>query len=419
MSYHHIRITSKSKPNQTEVALDLSLQMLMDRYVSPYRKGQPILIRGRTIASNDLERLQISVTEEDSSVLREIVRQERSRRAAGGFIDIGGPSNNERIARKGKDVTDEFITGPPGSDARATHAFQEEVRPSVGTREVFVVHGRNFTARDALFQFLRAIDLHPLEWSQAVAATGRASPYIGEILGAAFSRAHAVLVLLTPDDEARLREPFRSKSDPPHETQLTGQARANVLFEAGMAMGRNADRTVLVELGSLRPFSDVAGLHVIRLDDTTQRRQELAQRLSTAGCPVNLEGTDWHTAGDFGSALELLDEETEGELSGETREAPVDEESHLTEDAKELLLEVKVDRRNTIMMVRTMGGTIIQTNGKDFAETGNRRSEAKWEQAVGDLLEEGYIQDPGGHGEVFELTQRGFEMADKLDSQST
>jgi predicted nucleotide-binding protein len=166
-------------------------------------------------------------------------------------------------------------------------------------RAVFVIHGRNLKARDAMFTFLRSIGLHPLEWSEAVLATGEGSPYIGQVLDTAFSRAQAVVVLMTPDDEVRLREPFREPGDRLHETQLTPQARPNVLFEAGMAMGRCPERTILVELGVLRPFSDIGGRHVIRLNNTTQRRQELAHRLETAGCAVNLRGTDWHTAGDF------------------------------------------------------------------------------------------------------------------------
>jgi hypothetical protein len=76
-----------------------------------------------------------------------------------------------------------------------------------------------------------------------------------------------------------------------------------VIFEAGMAMGRLSDRTVIVELGVLRPFSDFEGRHVIRLNNSTQRRQELAGRLRNAGCPVNLTGTSWHSAGDFESCL--------------------------------------------------------------------------------------------------------------------
>lgn len=64
-------------------------------------------------------------------------------------------------------------------------------------------------------------------------------------------------------------------------------------------MGRDEDRVLLVELGTCRPFSDIGGRHVIRMNNTTERRQELAQRLEGAGADVNMRGTDWHSAGDF------------------------------------------------------------------------------------------------------------------------
>jgi predicted nucleotide-binding protein len=150
-----------------------------------------------------------------------------------------------------------------------------------------------------MFQFLRSIELNPMEWSQAVAATRNPNPYVGEILDSAFLRAQAIIVLFTPDDEGHLREQFREPHDPVHETELTPQARLNVIFEAGMAIGRHQDRTVLVELGNLRPFSDIGGRHVIRLDNSIRRRQELAHRLQSAGCALDLSGTDWHTVGDF------------------------------------------------------------------------------------------------------------------------
>ncbi|MCL5876604.1 MAG: nucleotide-binding protein [Candidatus Bathyarchaeota archaeon] len=162
---------------------------------------------------------------------------------------------------------------------------------------------RNTKARDAMFTFLRSIDLYPLEWAEAVAATGQATPYTGQVLDAAFSIAQAIVVLMTPDDEGQLKNIFREPGEPTHETQLTGQPRLNVIFEAGMAMGRLSDRTVIVELGALRPFSDFEGRHVIRLNNSTQRRQEFAGRLRTTGCTVNLLGTSWHTAGDFDACI--------------------------------------------------------------------------------------------------------------------
>ena len=66
-----------------------------------------------------------------------------------------------------------------------------------------------------------------------------------------------------------------------------------------MAIGRDEDHTILVELGEIRPFSDVGGRHTIRMDNSAQRRQALATRLETAGLPVNRSGVQWLTAGDF------------------------------------------------------------------------------------------------------------------------
>jgi len=188
-------------------------------------------------------------------------------------------------------------------DLLASEAHKEAERemgtPSIDPRKVFVVHGRNYAARDALFAFLRAVGLHPLEWTEVVKATGEASPYIGEVLQTGFSVVQAVVVLMTPDDEARLRAPYRGPQEPPDETELTPQPRPNVLLETGMALGLFPERTVIVELGRLRQVSDLLGRHTVRMDDSPEKRQELAQRLETAGCEVNRSGTDWYKAGQF------------------------------------------------------------------------------------------------------------------------
>jgi predicted nucleotide-binding protein len=165
---------------------------------------------------------------------------------------------------------------------------------------VFVVHGRNLRARDAVFAFLRSIGLRPLEWTQALKLTKKGTPYVGEVLDAAFRMAAAIVVLLTPDDEARLRIEFITSQDPKYEKELTGQARPNVLFEAGMSFGKNPKSTVLVQLGGLRPFSDIGGRHVHYLRDSPESRREFVTKLSNAGCIVDTSGTDWMSAGDFG-----------------------------------------------------------------------------------------------------------------------
>ena len=150
-----------------------------------------------------------------------------------------------------------------------------------------------------MFDFLRALGLSPLEWDKAIALTKSGTPYVGTVLDAAFAKAKAVVVILSPDDEAQLREPFRTRDDPPFERKLTGQPRPNVLFEAGMAFGRHERETIIVQVGKVRPFSDSAGRHVVRLDNKPESRSRLANRLESAGCAVDREGADWISAGDF------------------------------------------------------------------------------------------------------------------------
>jgi predicted nucleotide-binding protein len=282
---YHVIIDLKSNTMFPEVKLDLTKEQLEERVLALYRARRPIVIGGKTIPLDDIARIRITWTDVMSDQLRAAVQADQ-RAGKLGFVSV-----EWEIANRGKDVTDDQIIGPAGGQNVATRIQDPWV--------VFVVHGRNAKARQALFTFLRSIRLDPVEWSEWVKATGKGTPYVGEILDTAFSKAQAVLVLMTPDDEARLREPFRDPGDPEHETKLTPQARSNVLFEAGMAMGRFPDRTVLVEIGNLRPFSDIVGRHVVRLDNSPQKRQELAKRLETAGCPVNLDGTDWYTAGNF------------------------------------------------------------------------------------------------------------------------
>jgi predicted nucleotide-binding protein len=201
---------------------------------------------------------------------------------------------------------------PTGSGVRAPAAAAPLARKqsSDGRRKtkppgksVWIVHGRDEKLRRAMFDFVRSVGLEPLEWSSAVKATRKGSPYPGEVLGdKAFAKASAVIVLLTPDDEAQLKKTHWRKGEAAYEKRLTGQARPNVLFEAGMAFGTHPSQTVLVEVGKLRPFSDTLGRLVVRMNDTAVKRKELADRLAAAGCVVDTNSSNaWMEAGDFSS----------------------------------------------------------------------------------------------------------------------
>ena len=165
--------------------------------------------------------------------------------------------------------------------------------------DVFVVYGRDHRARDAVYAFLNALGLRHIEFDSAAKATGAASPSIDRVLDSAFDLAQAVVVLLTGDDEARLGVRFRTPDDPSFEHKLTPQPRLNVIFEAGLAFGRQPNRVILVQVGEVRPFSDIAGLYVLRMKDTAEDRMRFKERLKTAGCAVEDSGLHWLKAGHF------------------------------------------------------------------------------------------------------------------------
>lgn len=183
--------------------------------------------------------------------------------------------------------------------------------------QVFVVHGRNQDSRRAVFELLRALGLLPLEFSQAIALTKKGTPTIAQILDSALAVAQAIVVLFTPDDLAQLDPQLIKDEDPDHDRFPSGQARANVIFEAGLAIGRSEDRTILLEHGRVRPFSDIAGRHVVRIGNGPDSRIDLANRLRAAGCAVRTDGTDWLRAGDFSGSSVKREQANSDDLIGQ------------------------------------------------------------------------------------------------------
>lgn len=174
-------------------------------------------------------------------------------------------------------------------------------RRKKGPRDkVFVVHGRNEQIRAGMFSFLRAVDLNPVEWGEALKATGTPSPYIAQTLEAALTDVAAVVVLITPDDVVHVKKQFLSRNDPAEEKTQMGQARQNVLFEGGMAFARHPEKTIFATFGRVKSFSDIGGMHVVRMNNTPKKRTELVGKLRTAGADVNTDGkADWLDEGDF------------------------------------------------------------------------------------------------------------------------
>ncbi|GAA1275749.1 hypothetical protein GCM10009677_31540 [Sphaerisporangium rubeum] len=161
------------------------------------------------------------------------------------------------------------------------------------TRRVFVVHGRDEEARTAMFDFLRSLDLEPLEWEPLVSLTGSTLPYLGDVVSQAVSRAQATVVLMTPDDVVSLHPSLHGTHEDSKEIGPSMQARPNVLLELGMALAIYRDRTIIVTAGDHRPITDLGGMNYIRLTDSAQCHNKIATRLQIAGCQIKNNGHDW------------------------------------------------------------------------------------------------------------------------------
>ena len=123
--------------------------------------------------------------------------------------------------------------------------------------------------------------------------------FIGDVLDKAFEQVQALVVLFFPDDEVKLKDQFLKKSEVLSEGRYKGQARPNVIFEAGVAMGRHPVKTIMVQVGDIKSFSDIAGRHMVHLDDTYASRNDFALRLSRLCKVVDTTGTQWPKVGTF------------------------------------------------------------------------------------------------------------------------
>ena len=187
-----------------------------------------------------------------------------------------------------------------------------------------------------------------------------------------------------------------------------------------MAMGRDQYRTILVELGNLRPFSDVGGLHTIRIGDSPAWRNDLAQRLELAGCDVSTTGTDWLADDYFRDALELINS-----VSVELTNSPEDivrdnTQTLLSEKAKEILVSA-VQGGGHIFRVDTstlsgLDEALFTHGGRNrFGKRGDNRSFQMWKAALNELVDHEYVEDSDGKGSMFAVTHEGYRLIDRME----
>jgi hypothetical protein len=86
----------------------------------------------------------------------------------------------------------------------------------------------------------------------------------------------------------------------------------------------------------------------------------------------------------------------------------------LSGEARILLKDASQDKNGTIIHLRHLGGTDIQTNGKNFIESNERREVARWEAAIEELCNSDLLVERGHKGEIYEISNLGYQVADMI-----
>lgn len=89
--------------------------------------------------------------------------------------------------------------------------------------------------------------------------------------------------------------------------------------------------------------------------------------------------------------------------------------SKLTNETRTLLKEASLDSHGTIIHAKYISGTDIQTNGKNLISSKERREISKWEAALQDLVNKELIVDRNNKGEIFEVSNIGYQLADMIE----
>ena len=163
------------------------------------------------------------------------------------------------------------------------------------SKSVFVCYGRDLAAKAELVKFLHALGLDIVSWSRAREAIGIPNPSLLEVALMGMKMATATVVLLTPDDTARLQPALGSE-------RSRRQSRPNVIFELGISLALAPTNTVVLKIGESHLMSDLEGLSISTLNNTSHTRMDFIRRLQNAGCDVPLQNDEWMDpaiAGDF------------------------------------------------------------------------------------------------------------------------
>ncbi|EMK3376588.1 nucleotide-binding protein [Vibrio parahaemolyticus] len=270
--YYHVTIKPKSDNWYGEYKTDLTRDQLVSRYVEPYEQGQPILINGKTVTPDDIERIKFYFSEKTIESYVPAIRAEDMNSSV---AVIGGPTYTQTAISRSKDVTDDFIAGPPGYKKRLQELTPSKKEHILDKSKVFIVHGHDDAAQTKAARFVEKLGLEAIILHEK-ASSGRT--IIEKIEH--YSNVGFAIVLYTPDDIGNIK----IKAD-----ELNGRARQNVVFEHGYLIGKLGRENVaaLVEQPIELP-NDISGVVYINIDEAAAWQLQLAKEMKQSGYNIDM-----------------------------------------------------------------------------------------------------------------------------------
>jgi len=271
--YYHVIVKPKSDQFYGEYKTDLTKEQLISRFIEPYEQGMPIVINGKTVQPDDLERITIS---ESERTIESFIPQIRAEDQNSSVAIIGGPSYTHQAIGRAKDVTDDFIEGAVGYKKELTKSQSTGKQVSGSrSRRVFIVHGHDESAQNKAARFVEKMGFEAIILHEK-ASSGRT--IIEKIEH--YSDVGFAIVLYTPDDVGNVKSEAES---------LNVRARQNVVFEHGYLIGRLGRENVsaLVD-GKLELPNDISGVVYINLDEGSAWQLQLAKEMKQSGYEIDM-----------------------------------------------------------------------------------------------------------------------------------
>ncbi|WP_222702751.1 TIR domain-containing protein [Methanosarcina siciliae] len=246
-------------------------EKLRNQFIAPYENGENIIVNGKTISSDDIERIKINKTEVNSAKLIPIIRAKMTKKAAATLLP-----KEWYVTKEGEDVTDDFIKGEPGYKKKKPGEKMVEVKPKGD--HIFVVHGHDEGMKQAVARTLEKLDLKPIILHEQ---PNQGRTIIEKFAEYANSVSFAV-VLLSPDD-------IGYRKDQSSEAAKF-RARQNVILELGFFLGTLGRHNVVTLFKNDLNFegpSDYDGVLYMPFDNSGRWQFDLVRELKSAGYNVD------------------------------------------------------------------------------------------------------------------------------------